>query len=271
MTKSNLIYDIRTSEYAQQTLANLTGVPISIWKQYSNRKNEYEYTENLVADVVNSYGYLPNNYMDFDFICFHVTTSANECLSFRKNGILDLKQSYMCCDSELRQFLENHDIHIQLDNKILTYHNKVYDITYRKCPRNDIKNYKCWSIGRKFYFDYTICGFLSVRKPYPYLGYVHKRPEILKNIDDLLGLNLSKEWESIHKPYEITVKINGQKIVYCGDDTDTSDDKVINYLTKAYHNAFNEPSEEEILMKNHVKIPSSDIIDISSLQCWKLD
>lgn len=38
MIMPNMIYDIRTTEYAQQTLINLTGVPIpGLYAQQANR------------------------------------------------------------------------------------------------------------------------------------------------------------------------------------------------------------------------------------------
>lgn len=269
MIMPNMIYDIRTTEYAQQTLTNLTGVPIPVWEQYLGHEQEYEYTDYLVEDVINSHGYLPRSYRDFEFVYFHVTTSANGCASFRKHGILDLKQSYSCHDSELREFLEKHDIHINLDERILAYRGQGFDITFGACPRQDTETYKCWSIGRKFYFDYTICGFLSVWERKPYGGQVHRRPEILMNMDNLLGLNLSQEWMSIHDSYEIVAKVSGEKIIYDGDDNQSDKDKVLNYLTKVYFAAFSEPTEEVLLIKNNVQIPPSDILEIKPMRHWK--
>lgn len=271
MIMTNMIYDIRTTEYAQQTLTNLTGVPIQVWEQYLSHEREYEYTEYLVADVINSHGYLPLSYRDFEFIYFHVTTSANGCKSFRKHGILDLQQCYLCHDSELRQFLEKHDIHIDLDKRILTYSGQGFDITFGACPRHDTEAYKRWSIGRKFYFDYTTCGFLSVWERSPYGGQVHHRPEILMDIDNLLGLNLSQEWMSICDSYEIVAKVSGEKIIYDSDDNQSDKDKVLNYLTKVYLTAFDEPSEEVLLIKNNVQIPPMDILEIKPMRHWEND
>lgn len=269
MDKINNIYDIRTTENARQTLTNLTGVPISTWEQYLGREYEYQYIDYLVEDVINLYGYFPHSYRDFEFIYFHVTTSANGCSSFRKYGILDLKQSYSCYDSELRKFLKQNEVFIDLDKQILKYQEDLFDITYGACPRQDTLAYKCWSVGRKFYFDYTTCGFLSVWERSPYGGQVHQRPEILLDIDNLLGLNLSHEWMSTHDPYEIVAKVSGEKIVYDGDDNQNEKDKVLYYLTKAYLTALGEPSEEIILIKNHVQIPPKDILEINPMVYWK--
>lgn len=271
MIMSDMIYDIRTTEYAKQTLINLTGVPIPTWKQFLGQERQYKYTDDLVADVIKSHGYLPRSYREFVFVYFHVTTSANKCASFRKHGILDLKQSYSCQDSELREFFEKHDIHIDLNEQILTYCGQEFDITFGDCPRQETKAYKRWSIGRKFYYDYTTCGFLSVWERNPYGGQVHRRPEILMDIDNLLGLNLSHEWMLTHDSYEIVAKVSGDKIVYDGDDNQSDEHKVLNYLTKVYFTAFYEPTEEVLLIKNHVQIPPLDILDIKSMKHWKND
>lgn len=50
MIMVNMTYDIRTAEYAQQILMNLTGVPISKWEKYLGRQHEYKYTDYLVED-----------------------------------------------------------------------------------------------------------------------------------------------------------------------------------------------------------------------------
>lgn len=264
------IYDIRTTEAATYTLCNLTGVPVEVWEKYIGCEREYRYTENLVEHVIDTYGMWPSNYKEFDFIYFHVTTSANECTSFWKYGILDLQQAYICHDSELRLFLEEHDIYINLDKCILTYHGNDFDISYGRYPtRKNSKEYHCWAIGRKFYFDYTTCGFLSVWENSPYGGYVHRRPEILYDIDNLLELDLSGEWESTHRPYEIIAKVSGNKIVYDGNDDYSDREKVLDFLTMAYNTAFYFPSESILLIRNHVQIPPSDIIEIRPLSHWK--
>lgn len=265
-----LIYDIRTSEEAKHTLSNLTRVPLQVWEKYAEREREYQDTEEMVEHIVDTYGKCPNDYTDFEFIYFHVTTSANACISFRKHGILDLQQSYNCHDSELRKFLDKHEIYINLDNCTLTHCGREFNITYGSCPGSEnSKKYYCWSIGRKFYCDYTTCGFLSVCESDPYIGQVHCRPEILSDIDNLLQLKLSDEWKSTHKPFEIIAKVSGSKIEYDGEESYSDKERVIDFLTRAYYTAFGSPSERELIINKHVQIPSSDILDIKPLAYWK--
>lgn len=269
MVRHNYVYDIRTSENALSTLVNLTGVVPPIWEKNLPRQNEYRYDDDLVRDIILEHGYFPENYENWIFIYFHVTTSANQCNSFKKHGILDLIHSYQCDDSELRGFLNAHGIIIDIGNHSLGYREKIYDISFGECPsRADEKAYACWSIGRKFYYDYTTCGFLSVWESSPYGGYVHCRPEILADIDNLLNLTLSQEWQISHKPYEIVASTRGIDIVYDGDDSCTDREKVLNYLTRAYTTAFGAPSEEIVLLKNGVQIPPDRIIDIAPLTFW---
>ena len=153
----------------------------------------------------------------------------------------------------------------------LTYNGKVFDISYNagNCPRTGTQEYLCWSIGRKFYYDFTTCGFLSVWERSPYGGQVHCRPEILWDIDNLLRLNLSEEWEQSHFPYEIVAQVNGSDIVFDGDDDQSDKDKVLMYLTMAYDTAFGEPFEHILLMKNGIQISPDRIIEIKPLTCWR--
>lgn len=87
-------YDIRSSANACKTLVGLSGVDISTWEQFVGHESEYRYTDDLVEDVIKRFGHLPRTYLDFNFVYFHVTTSANECEAIKKYGILDLQQAY---------------------------------------------------------------------------------------------------------------------------------------------------------------------------------
>lgn len=68
---------------------------------------------------------------------------------------------------------------------------------------------------------------------------------------------------------KLVAKVSGEKIIYDGDDNQSDKDKVLNYLTKVYFTAFGEPTEEVLLIKNHVQIPSLDILEITPMRHWK--
>ena len=111
-------YDIRSSANACKTLVGLSGVDISTWEQFVGHESEYRYTDDLVEDVIKRFGHLPRTYLDFNFVYFHVTTSANECEAIKKYGILDLQQAYLCDESELRVFLDRHGIIINIEDAL---------------------------------------------------------------------------------------------------------------------------------------------------------
>ena len=72
---------------------------------------------------------------------------------------------------------------------------------------------------------------------------VHRRPEILWEIDELLDTHLSCEWEKTHTTYEILAKANGSDICYPYDDESPEEDKVIAYIVMAYNEALYGGSE----------------------------
>lgn len=262
-------YDIRTPEYAMETLERLTGVPERIWEQCFVDEKKYQYPEDFVEAVVRNYGNMPQTYTDFEFIFFHITTSSKGCEAIRKDGILDLQNAYKNMDSELGVFLEERGIIIDIERQLLLYGGREYDISYGKRPRQGTEEYNCWSIGYKFYYDYTVCGFLSVEERSPYGGRVHLRPEILLDIDNLLELGLSYEWEQEHEAYEVVARVSGDKIIYSGYDEQTDEEKVINYLTMAYMTAFYGTREREVLLKNGVQISPDKVMEIRPLSHWK--
>ncbi len=264
-----MTFDIRTIENARKTLTSLTGVSLDIWNENLYRTKDYKYDDYFVKDIINTYGKMPSSYKDFEFVYLHVTTSANECETFKKYGILDLKNSYNCKDTELRVFLDENGVYIDIENCTLTYKGQIYNISYSSSvPKQWTKEYSCWRIGRKFYYDYTTCGFLSIWPESPYGGNVHWRPEILNDIDNLLNIDLSNEWRHSHSPYEVTAKIKGTNIVYFCEDDQSEEEKVLAYLTLAYNIAFGSLSENVVLVENNIQIPPTDIVEIKQLDYW---
>ena len=109
--------------------------------------------------------------------------------------------------------------------------------------------------------------FFSYSKQ-PYGGYIHKRPEILKDMDELLNTDLAAEWVTTHTPYEIVVRVSADKIVYDGRNSDSEQEKVMNYLMKAYWCSFSD-MENVILLKNDVEIQICDILNIRPFDMWR--
>ena len=90
-----MIYDIRSSNDALKTLINLTHVPMEIWMRYLSEINKYEYIDNMVEEVVDLYGEMPQSYEDWDFTYFHITTSRNICKNFKSSHSAQFNQVCM--------------------------------------------------------------------------------------------------------------------------------------------------------------------------------
>ena len=267
-----MLYDIRDADKAANTLERLTGVYSSEWlveRMKNVGRIDYSDADKDIERLVRRYnGHYPNIY-DLDFVITHLTTSGNECSSILRDGIIDLKKAYKKRDSELRMFLELNGIEILIDSNCLKYKGKYYDISYEDCPWDDeSEEYAAWSVGRKFYYDFTVCGFLSLNGNRPYGGNVHRRPEILWDLDKLLRTNLQEEWMQSHQPFEVVFRVPFRDIIYGGWDSDSEDEMVMSYLTDAYMCISTEPDTMEVLCKNGVEIAPEQILECNRFTLW---
>lgn len=263
-----MTYDILTQQNARKTLQRLTGIEWSTW-QYLNRnynKEQFLSDEDYVKRILDKEDCFLPAFRELEFTFGHITTSSTACESIRNGGLMKLACTNKV--TELGLFLSNHDVDINIEQHTLKYNGRTYDISFGDCPPvHNREEYAAWRVGRKLYYDYCICGFLSYSKQ-PYGGYIHKRPEILKDMDELLNTDLATEWVATHTPYEIVVRVSADKIVYDGRNSDSEQEKVMNYLMKAYWCSFSD-MENVILLKNDVEIQICDILNIRPFNMWR--
>lgn len=226
-------------------------------------------TDKDITNLTRKYGGHIPRLSDLELVVTHITTSNNECKTILDHGLLDLKKSYEIVEGELRAFLEYNGIYIDIDTCQLSYRGKSYDISYGKCPWNhDSIEYAAWSVGRKFYYDFTVCGFLSINKRDVYLGHVHRRPEILYDIDKLLNTNLAGQWMQTHDAYQVVFSLPVSDFVYSGEDTDTEYEMIMSYLSEAYMCICTEPDTREILCKDGIEVPPGNIMECRRFNAW---
>lgn len=266
-----MIYDIRDSDKAARTLERITGVSSDVWSAERIKDTcRIDYTDvdkDIGRIIKRNNGYIPR-VNDLEMVITHVTTSGNGCSSILKNGIIDLRKAYQKSDSELRIFLESKGIDIQLESNCLKYNGKNYDISFKARPRySESEEYAAWLVGRKFYYDFTVCGFFSINDKRPYGGNVHRRPEILWELDNLLKTDLQQKWMQSHQAYEIVFKVPFRDIIYSGWDSDT-EEKVMSYLTDAYMCVSTEPDTKEVLCKSGVEILPDQILECNRFTLW---
>lgn len=182
---------------------------------------------------------------------------------------MDLCFTYECPESDLRMFLDAHGIRIDIEECHLWYRNKDYNIKFNRygsTPFIGSNEYNAWSVGSKFYYDYTIRGFLSINHAFPYGGYVHLVPEIISDIDRLIGKDLKIDWMHSTRAYEIVAIVDGNDFVVDAEGTDG--EKMVAYILKAYEAAWGYEFENIILLNDGVKISAHDILEINEFNAW---
>ena len=128
----------------------------------------------------------------------HYTSNFDQCQSIRNFGLRDL-QFTLSHNTPLNNFLNEHDIKFDIEKKSMTANGNNYNIEYVDYSSDKPITH----IARKIYYDNQLSCFFNIRDITDYLGFVHLRPEILYNIDELLKTDLSHEWHRRCKGYEI--------------------------------------------------------------------
>ena len=268
-----MLFDIRNEQKAAESLERLTGVKEDTWldERYRNiNRIDYSYADKDIERIVeDNNGYFPR-LKDIQLVITHITTSSNECASIKTNGLIDLKESYNLPTSDLRLFLEDNEIEIILEDNLLRYKDREYDISFGKCP-SDYESEQCssWKVGRKFYYDFTICGFISINSRDVYGGMVHLRPEILFDIDNLLKTDLQRKWTLTHESYEIVFVVPEYHCLYNGLEENDEYERIMYYLTEAYACICLGPRTIEILCKNNIFITPDQILECNKFNKWE--
>lgn len=253
-------YDISTIEDCYKTMEEMTG--FKYWKDIF-RIYRYQYIdepERMKNEIMNNKNIRIKDIdlEEINFILMHVTTSADGCKNIKKEGVHDLVWS--CThDTELKRFLDEQHITIDIKNKKINVNGIVYIMT------NDEKQSD--GVGAKIFNDPYVCGCFQLEKSNPYGGNVHQRPEILHNINKLVyGKDLEYMWYTSHIPYIVKFKVDYKKmkifLFFLHDDDKNT------ILESLFENAFNTvffnsfSSNKIGILKRNEYVPAKDIISI---------
>ncbi len=253
-----MLYDISTFDKCFETMEYMTD-----FKYWRNLFDVYLYRyvdepERMKTEMMDKYNIRLKKipYEEISFVLQHVTTSADNCESIRKNGIHDLGWTYSH-RTELREFLDKHDIILDVEGKHLYQHGEEKQTQILK------KNSMVWY---KFFDDPFVCGNFQIDKEHPYGGNVHLRPEIIYNIDSVIDGNIEYEWIETHKAYIVFTKASliKMKVFLCMNPNENNLlDKLFSY---AFNSIFyNDISSDRIgILERNEFIPPSDILRIES-------
>lgn len=250
-------YDISTIKNCLNTLQTLTNC--SSWNViYDTYKYTYPNHPDETREAIIRQNDIKLNVISEDlyFVLMHVTTSANDCKDIKNNGIHDLEW-VLKHDTELKQFLSDNHICFEIPNRKMYINNDAFDIS------ND-----CNGVGFKIFKDKDICACFQINKKYPYGGDVHKRPEILHNINKYVSdKDLSYNWYTTHTPYVVTFQVpySNMDIALQMSVKDEGEEKILNGLLNWAIDIFfyrNCRSDRIGILKRDVFVPPTDIISI---------
>lgn len=261
-------YDIASKESALESLKTLTGLDSDFWIKNSIETPNIE-IDDLIEKIQSAKGVIPN-LENIDCIFYHITTSCNGCKSITNDGLNNLETTYKNENSELRQFLDKHNIMIRWDYQCLTHNENYFSIEFEKggevpLDHNGIEYYG-WLIGRKLYWDKGICGFYHISKNDPYLTGIHKHPEIIADIERLLKIGLIKEWDKKSKPYVVTSKVNALNIER--ESYITNNEMVKKLIFKAFDVFCGCDDNKILLCRTDINLSKKDILGVEELHEW---
>lgn len=265
--KDKLVYDITDKENSLETLVRLTDFKKEYWEHYIwETKMLSKDSWKSFQRIIEQFNIHPTFDID-NLTCYlqHITTSADGCKHIKNKGLADLRTIYDDTESELRKFLDEQGVIIDITNARLYFNNEdigSIEYSYNNFSHDcDSKIHKLWSVGRKFYYDFCVCGFFSFDHKRPYGGNVHERPEILFNISESIGKRIDDIWKDTHECY--VVKFATPYTNICRDEII---DEKTDLLYKAFHNATYDADEDIALLKNGIFIPPENIISIERFE-----
>lgn len=251
-------YDVTSKESCIYTLSHMTSIDVEKWNdfiEYDTMRHDNldeQLMEFLRQHTGNDSIHIPIE--NINFICAHITTSANGCKHIKDKGLMDLQESYKNKDGELRCFLDEHGIVVNLEKKTLIYKSKEYSIS------DTAGDNPLGIVGNKFFFDYSLCGFKYIGD-YKRYSCIDRCPEIIHNIGQLLGLELEKEWGKNRSVYIIKYIVRNEQLLN-GKFSEDSFELLLDAYSRAVENSIH---YDVAITNNGVQIPANDIVSIKKI------
>lgn len=222
---------------------------------------------------------------NLDIVAFQVTSNNNECKEIKKNGLHNL-QWILSNDTSLNTFLQQKDIHFDVEKRIMYIGDYSYDVDYDKYRESNcfsVKKEGIKNIGHKLYYDYQINAFLFCEDINQY-STIHKAPEFLFTLSSFneKTVGVDDQWEKSTKPYVLKFKSKLKDFAYftfydCEDEyISDSQNKWIELrrklFSKAIASTFNESASEIFAyMKPETVISPKDILEYVPAEKWRKD
>ena len=214
---------------------------------------------------------------------FHIVGSLDDCAEIKRNGLKNL-QKVLSEDTLLSCLLRENHVCFDIENHILYHGDKKINIDYdnscRQSEYNEI-NKKIEHLAHRIYYDYCVNGFMSNDNVFSYGTDIHKRPEFLLRLVDLLPdlKPLEESWYHKSKSYEIAFFAyieqlhrfnfeldNNNDSPYDGWSGLSDDQKIKKWmLSHAMERANGNITESYLYVKDEIDIPPKQIISCQEI------
>lgn len=203
-----MIYDIRTIDSALKFLEKGLMIERNVIYEAIKDRGDFISLGSFYEELSIEKTYIKVE--SIKMLLSHVTTTIDENEFLLKYGLVNL-QDVLQLDSPLNRFINKHQISFDFKEKIIICGNESYSINRTDYKNHhghgDFKNH-LKELSRKIYADHQISAFLTMEGDTAYLGEVHARPEILRDISNVSKINLSQEWYEISKPQVVEFYVN---------------------------------------------------------------
>ncbi|MGG6362655.1 hypothetical protein ACQ5SI_26270 [Peribacillus frigoritolerans] len=192
-----VVYDLTTLEGTMKGLAEYLNVDENTVEAYTEScDGEYSVDEFLEFINVTEQELLN---CELSLVTLHVTTNNDKCNSIKEYGLLNLQES-ITLDTPLSRYLKQKNILIDIENKMIHYKGKSFDISEKFTKFNsfdDEKKQNLTMLIYKLYEDYQINSFFGSDNVLDYGGYCNARPEFLFNLAEFLrDSSIEDDWIS---------------------------------------------------------------------------
>lgn len=145
---------------------------------------------------------------EIKYLAFHVTSSSNDCLEIKSNGIKNL-QSVLSEKTNLKSKLQEYGVRFDIENKLLFYRQQEINIDYDKYKGHfDLSPFekRIERVAHKIYYDFQVDAFFLNCDISNYGTRIHQRPEFLYNLVNLFPelKDMENEWIDASKGYIVT-------------------------------------------------------------------
>ena len=217
-------------------------------------------------------------------IAFHVVGTLDNCKEIKEKGLMNL-QEVLSNNTLLCRLLKSDGIEFDITKKTMSHNDVIYDIDYDKYRSSLFlteEEKKISKVAHRVYYDFCVNGFLCNDNVFDYGTDIHKRPEFLMTLCNLLPevKKLERCWKNNAKSYRIEFYATIEQIQrfnfgldefqdppYEGWEKLNDEMKIKKWmLSHAIDRASNVLNEDYLYIKDDVIIPRSQILKISKLE-----